>query len=74
MEKIPDFRIKPLQKLFRPYFSPHTDSYEIDYVYGGKVNVNDVDTGEDSIEPQNYFFCININSKYLFAKPLRIGE
>jgi hypothetical protein len=69
-KKIPDYRIKPLQKLFRPYFSPHTDSYEIDYVYGGTVNVYDIETGENIQEPQNFFFCININSKYLFVEPL----
>jgi hypothetical protein len=47
MEKIPDYRIKPLQKLFKPYFSPHTDSYEIDYVFGGNVNVYDIETGKN---------------------------
>jgi hypothetical protein len=74
MEKIPDYRIKPLQKLFRPYFSPYTDSYEIDYVYGGSVKVYDIETGSEILEPQNYFFCININSKYLFVKALQMGE
>jgi hypothetical protein len=64
MEKIPDYRIKHLQKLFRPYFSPQSDSYEIDYVYGGNVNVYDIETGQDILEHKNYLFCININSIY----------
>jgi hypothetical protein len=50
MDIIPDYRLKPLQKLFRPYFSPHTDSYEIDYVYGGHVKVYDINTGNEIIE------------------------
>jgi hypothetical protein len=74
MEKIPDYRIKPLQKLFRPYFSPYTDSYEIDYVYKNSIIIHDIESGENIREPQNFFFCININTKYLFVKPLRMGE
>jgi hypothetical protein len=74
MTKIKDYRIKPLQKFYRPYFSPHTDSYEIDYVFGGKINMTNEETGEKEIVNQYYFACININSKYLFMIPLPMGE
>jgi hypothetical protein len=50
MQKIPDYHLKPLHKLFRPYFSPYTNSYEIDYVYGGKVKVTDVESSKTTEE------------------------
>jgi hypothetical protein len=74
MTKIRDYKVKPLLKYYRPYFSPHTDSYEIDYVFGGKVMTKDVESGLSKLENRNYFFCININTKYLFVVPLPMGE
>jgi hypothetical protein len=74
MQKAPDYRLKPLHKLFRPYFSPYTNSYEIDYVYGGVTKVIDIDTQKTIFVPRHYFFCININTKYLIVKPLPMGE
>jgi hypothetical protein len=74
MTKIKDYRIKPLQKFYRPYFSPHTDSYEIDYVYGGKMITYNSETGEHKTVNRNYIVCININTKYLFMIPLPMGE
>jgi hypothetical protein len=74
MKQPPDYRLKPLRKLFRPYFSPYTNSYEIDYVYGGMTKVIDIDTQKTTFVPRHYFFCININTKYLIVKPLPMGE
>jgi hypothetical protein len=74
MSKIKDYRLKPLKKFYRPYFSPHTDSYEIDYVYGGKTSAHNEETGILETVEQYYFVCININTKYLFIIPLLMGE
>ena len=59
---LPDHKLKPLQRFYRPYFSPYTDSYEIDYVFGPKI-------GEKF--SQIYLACININTKYLFMIPVK---
>jgi hypothetical protein len=61
--KVPDYRLKPLKKFQRPYFSPQRDSYEMDYViqtYGG--------------HRKNYLFCINLNTRYLMAYSLELDE
>jgi hypothetical protein len=55
-----DYKLKSLNKYFRPYFSPYTDSYEMDYM---KVTVDD----EPTIK---YLFVININTKYLQVEPV----
>jgi hypothetical protein len=34
IERIKDYRLKPLKKFQRPYFSPRTGSCEIDYMEG----------------------------------------
>jgi hypothetical protein len=73
MTKLKDFRVKPLQRFFKPYFSPHTDSYEIEYVYGGRMEAHDAETGCLSYEDRNYFMCININTKYLLVRALPMG-
>jgi hypothetical protein len=39
--KIKDYKLKPLRKLFRPYFSPNFNSYEMDYVISDFL-INDV--------------------------------
>jgi hypothetical protein len=59
-QKIPDYRLKPLKKMFRPTFSPHIDSYEIDYLI----------VGDDTTFPFiRYLVCINVNTRYLIIKP-----
>jgi hypothetical protein len=60
--KVPDYRLKPLNKFQRPYFSPKRNSYEIDYV-----------TQTDPDRPQDfvfYLFCINLNTRYLTVRGL----
>jgi hypothetical protein len=49
--KIKDYKLKPLKKFQRPYFSPRTGSYEIDYA-------------EARIDRWKrwYFVCNNINT------------
>jgi hypothetical protein len=32
---VPDKKLTPLKKYFRPYFSPHLHSWEIDYMHSG---------------------------------------
>jgi hypothetical protein len=55
----PDFKLKPLLKLFRPYFSPKMGSYEVDVVFGADPKFK--------AKHVCYLFCININTKYLFV-------
>jgi hypothetical protein len=62
--RIRDHKIKPLHRFFRLYFSPNLNSYEMDYVYGGQVDVS----------KRYYLACINLNSKYLFMVPLELGQ
>jgi hypothetical protein len=54
---IPDYQLKPLQKLQRPYFSPKLGSWEVDIVYAPHPTFKNQAT--------YYLFCININTKYL---------
>jgi hypothetical protein len=55
----PDFKLKLLQKLFRPYFSPKMGSCEVDVVFGADPKFK--------AKHVCYLFCININTKYLFV-------
>ncbi|KAA6358049.1 MAG: hypothetical protein EZS28_046424, partial [Streblomastix strix] len=59
----PDYQIKPLSKLNRPYFSPKLGSWEIDLVFSMNERIIRAN--------QIYLFCININTKYLVVFPLR---
>jgi hypothetical protein len=59
-DKIKDYRIGPLKKFQRPYFSPRVVSYEMDYTVARFDNWL-----------RWYFVCININTKYLMLYPLR---
>ncbi|KAA6399862.1 MAG: hypothetical protein EZS28_004617 [Streblomastix strix] len=59
----PDYQIKPLSKLIRPYFSPKLGSWEIDLVFSMDERIIRAN--------QIYLFCINIISKYLVVFPLR---
>jgi hypothetical protein len=52
---IPDFRMKPLTKYYRPSFSPYFNSWIIDFVY----------------YDQMYLFIINENTRFLIVYPLR---
>jgi hypothetical protein len=67
-KKVPDYQLKPLLRFQRPYFSPHFNSYEMDYVNTGKF----YDTNNRA-KLQNYLFVININTKYLISIPLPTG-
>jgi hypothetical protein len=41
--RIEDYRLKPLQKFYRPYFSPHFNNYEMDYAVSNfLININNV--------------------------------
>jgi hypothetical protein len=57
--KLRDYKIKPLHQFYRPYFSPYTNSYEIDWITAAQNN-----------NTRLYFACININTKYLYMKGL----
>jgi hypothetical protein len=57
--KIKDYRLAPLKKFQRPYFSPRTGSYEMDYTIARHDNWS-----------RWYFVCININMRYLMIYPL----
>ncbi|KAA6382425.1 MAG: hypothetical protein EZS28_022051 [Streblomastix strix] len=59
----PDYQIKQLSKLNRPYFSPKLESWEIDLVFSMDERIIRAN--------QIYLFCININTKYLVVFPLR---
>ena len=54
--KIPDFRLKPLLRLQKPYFSNEFDSWEIDIMYKDDVL---------------FFIAININTKVIFIRRIR---
>ncbi|KAA6363206.1 MAG: hypothetical protein EZS28_041267, partial [Streblomastix strix] len=62
-ETPPDYQIKPLSKLNRPYYSPQFGSWEIDLVFSMDEHIVRAN--------QIYLFCININTKYLVVFPLR---
>jgi hypothetical protein len=55
----PDFQLKPLQQLYRPYFSPNLGSWEIDIVVAPNPLVKNMNI--------YYLFCVNINTKYLIV-------
>jgi hypothetical protein len=59
---VPDYRLKPLQLFYRPYFSPLLNSWEMDWF---EVNLRE--------RKKQLFGCININTKYLFIIPLDEG-
>ncbi|KAA6375762.1 MAG: hypothetical protein EZS28_028712 [Streblomastix strix] len=59
----PDYQIKPLSKLNRPYYSPKFGSWEIDLVFSMDEHIIRAN--------QIYLFCINIDTKYLVIFPLR---
>ena len=61
--RIRDYKLKPLRKFYRPYFSPKSNSYEMDYTSGSFL-IN------DSKIFKFYLILININTKFLFALPL----
>ncbi|KAA6389701.1 MAG: hypothetical protein EZS28_014775 [Streblomastix strix] len=63
--QIKDIKVKPRNKLQRPYFSPKLGSWEIDLVFG----INPV-----TRRRQHYLFAININTKYLVVIPLIVDE
>jgi hypothetical protein len=67
-KKVPDYQVKPLLRFQRPYFSPHFNSYEMDYVNTGKFFDE-----RNKTKVQNYLFVININTKYLISIPLPMG-
>jgi hypothetical protein len=60
---IRDYKIKPLQQFYRPYFSPFPNSYEMDWM--------EVTNSES--KTRQYFACINLNTKYLYILPQDIG-
>jgi hypothetical protein len=57
--KVKDYKLKPLKKFFRPYFSPRIRYCEIDYALA-----------RDAKWIRWYFVYININTKYLIMHPL----
>jgi hypothetical protein len=59
-----DYRISKISKQFyRPYFSPHTNSYEMDYCTSTNI------AGKE----RWWLAVININTKFLFMYPLEIN-
>jgi hypothetical protein len=60
--KLKDYRIKPLKRFYRPYFSPYRNSYEIDHIYAGSIFKN------NRLVKKWYLGCININTRYLFME------
>jgi hypothetical protein len=62
--KIKNYKLKPSHKLYRPYFSPNFNSYEMDYAISNfLINNKNV--------YKYYLILININSKFLFALPIK---
>jgi hypothetical protein len=62
--KIQDYGLKPLHKLYIPYFSPKFNSYEMDYAVSNfLINNKKV--------YKCYLILININTKILFALPIK---
>jgi hypothetical protein len=64
-ERLKDYKIKPLARFYRPDFSPFRNSFEYDYVFGGRGP-----TGSQ----RWYLGIININTKYLFMFPCPEGR
>jgi hypothetical protein len=54
---VQDYRLKPLKAFYRPYFSPHFNTWEIDLVFFAKDKL--------------YLFAINVNTKFLLVYPIR---
>jgi hypothetical protein len=62
--KIEVYKLKPLRKLFRPYYSPNFNSYEMGYALSN-LSIN-------STKIYNYYLVlININTKFLFMAPIK---
>jgi hypothetical protein len=62
--KIEDYKLKPLRKLFRPYFSPNFNSYEMDYTLSNfLINTTKV--------YKHYSILINFNTKFIFGVPIQ---
>jgi hypothetical protein len=64
MIKIKDYKLKPLRKLFRPYYSPNFDFYEMDYALSNLLINN-------KKMYKYYLILININTKFLFMAPIQ---
>jgi hypothetical protein len=62
MLKIRDYKLKPLIKFERPYFSPNVNNYEMDWSLSGNKKPF-----------RKYLFIININTRYLFVFPLELN-
>jgi hypothetical protein len=62
--KIEDYKLKHLSKLYRPYFSPNFNSYEIDYALCNFL------TNNQKVY-KYYLILININSKFFFALQIK---
>jgi hypothetical protein len=62
--KIEEYKLKPLRKLYRPYFSPNFNSYEMGYALSNFLINN------QKIY-KYYLILINIHSKFLFALPIK---
>jgi hypothetical protein len=62
--KVEDYKLKPLSKFFRPYFSPSFNSYEMDYAISNFLINN------EKIY-KYYLILININTQFLFAVPIK---
>jgi hypothetical protein len=63
--KIEDYKLKPLRKLFRPYFSPNFNNYEM-YCALSNFLINN-----QKVYKYYLILLININSKFLFALPIK---
>jgi hypothetical protein len=61
---IKDYKPKAQKKYYRPYFSPITGSYEMDYVYTENTKKGPF---------RRYLTVININTRYLFFIPLELN-
>jgi hypothetical protein len=62
--KIEEYKLKPLHKLFRPYYSPNFNSYEMDYALSNfSINSTKV--------YKYYLVLINTNTKFLFTIPIQ---
>jgi hypothetical protein len=61
--KIEDYKLKPLRKLFRPYYSPNFNLYEMGYALSNLLINN-------KKVHKYYLILININTKFLFMAPI----
>jgi hypothetical protein len=60
-DQVPDFKVKPLRKLFRPTFSPYHNSWMVDIAF------------IEGSQTFGYLFFINENTRFLFCWP-QIGK